>query len=319
MLRLLWRGTALYSGSCPRFQRISSICAAVAWAGSNPAAATSSSTACTAHARISTSSGEPCSMSWPVLDPRDEIGIEPEHPVEPQHVRDEVVGEHRQPIQIVEVGDACALQIGRDDLCALEERHRAPVISRAVSEAAPLGQRLNQQHSRAARAIHDGGKRLAIEPLHVLAKVAQRPDHQRHQFVVLVLIEPPGELGISETYQLRRRPPALLVEPPANTARDRPITGRLTLLSECGKPPRPEVHSIEREPVSRLGFAGGSRRLRRSPGRWSDRRGRPQAARVRGDPFLDHPYLCRACGNPRTHLSKLVGNDHRARYRRDQR
>src|SRR5207302_415237 len=56
------RGAALYRGSCPRSHR--------SWSSSaaerpDPCA-TSSSTAWTAHARISTSSGEPCSISSPL-------------------------------------------------------------------------------------------------------------------------------------------------------------------------------------------------------------------------------------------------------------
>ena len=65
--------------------------------------ATISSTACNAQARISTSSGLPWTIGSLGLDPRDEPGFEREHAVEPEHVGDEVVGEHRQPVEVGEV------------------------------------------------------------------------------------------------------------------------------------------------------------------------------------------------------------------------
>ena len=62
---------------------------------------TINSTACTAHARISTSSGEPCSSSSASVDATD---CEREHAIDLQHVWDEVVGEHRRPAPDVHAG-----------------------------------------------------------------------------------------------------------------------------------------------------------------------------------------------------------------------
>ena len=45
------------------------------------------------------------------LDPRDELRIEAEDPVETQHVGNEVVGEHRPAsVQVVELGDRRSVQ-----------------------------------------------------------------------------------------------------------------------------------------------------------------------------------------------------------------
>ena len=62
----------------------------------------------------------------PALDPADQLRVEPEDAVEPQHMGDEVVGEHRQPLEVAEVGDARPVQIGGGDLRALEERDARP-------------------------------------------------------------------------------------------------------------------------------------------------------------------------------------------------
>ena len=61
-----------------------------------------SATACTAQARISTSSGEPCSISSPRSIRSSRRGVVAEQPVEAQDVGDEVVGEHRQAVEVAE-------------------------------------------------------------------------------------------------------------------------------------------------------------------------------------------------------------------------
>ena len=70
------------------------------WRSLPRARRTSSSTACSATARISTSSGESCSISVPASMRRDEVRVERQDAVEAQHVGDEVVGEQRQAVQV---------------------------------------------------------------------------------------------------------------------------------------------------------------------------------------------------------------------------
>ncbi len=82
----------------------------------------------------------------PAFDAGHQLGVEPQHAVEPQHVRHEVVGEHRQLIEVVELSDTCTLKVGRGDLRALEEWNLASVVDRDVREAAPAGQRLDQAY-----------------------------------------------------------------------------------------------------------------------------------------------------------------------------
>ena len=58
----------------------------------------------------------------PAVDAGDERGGEVQHAVEAQHVGDQVVGEHRQPVEVGGARDAGAGEIGGGDLGALEER-----------------------------------------------------------------------------------------------------------------------------------------------------------------------------------------------------
>ena len=127
----------------------------------------------------------------------------------------EVVGEHRQPIEVVEVGDAGALQIGGGDLCALEERDPAPVVVRDVGEATPRRQRLNQPHRRSVSAVDDSGKRPPVQPLHVLPEVLQRRHHQPDQLVLRLLIDPPRQLSLGR--DLSAAPPS--TGPPSSNRR----------------------------------------------------------------------------------------------------
>ena len=60
------------------------------------------------------------------IDPADERRLELEHAVDPQHVRDQVVGEQRQRGDIRGRRDALQVQVGGGELGALEERHARP-------------------------------------------------------------------------------------------------------------------------------------------------------------------------------------------------
>ena len=56
------------------------------------------------------------------VDARDEVVVELEHAVDAQHVRDEVVGEQGQPVQVVGGGEPGQREVRGGDLGALEER-----------------------------------------------------------------------------------------------------------------------------------------------------------------------------------------------------
>ena len=95
-----------------------------------------------AQARISTSSGEPCSSSSPRVDPGDERRVELEHAVDAQHVRDEVVGEQRERGEVARGREPVPVQVGGGDLRALEERDgRAVVGARRRARSAARARR----------------------------------------------------------------------------------------------------------------------------------------------------------------------------------
>ena len=101
------------------------------------ARATSSSTACSAQARISTSSGESCSIRVSRSIRPDEVVVEREHAVDAQHVRDEVVGEQRQAVEAGRVGQPGEREVGGGDLGALEERDPVVAVGRDVVPGVP--------------------------------------------------------------------------------------------------------------------------------------------------------------------------------------
>ena len=69
-------------------------------------------------------------------------------PSMPQHVRDEVVGEQRQPVEVVAGGEPWQREVGGGDLRALEERDLVAVVGRDVVPGRPS--------SRARRELLDG-------------------------------------------------------------------------------------------------------------------------------------------------------------------
>ena len=89
-------------------------------------AAARSSTAWTAQARSSTSSGEPWTSSSPASIRAVEVGVEPEDAVDAEDVGDEVVGEGGEAVEAGEVGDAGAVEVGGGELGALEEGTSRP-------------------------------------------------------------------------------------------------------------------------------------------------------------------------------------------------
>ena len=61
-------------------------------------------------------------------------------------MRHEVVGEHRELREVVEVRDIRTIKVCGGDLRALEEWNLASFVDGHVGEASPAGQRLDQAH-----------------------------------------------------------------------------------------------------------------------------------------------------------------------------
>ena len=109
------RGRALYSGAWPRFHsQLSST------RGGTPVRCAISSHACTrAGADLALGAAERERHAG--VDARRQRLVVDEHAVAAQHVRDEVVGEDRQAVEVVEFGYAGEREVAGDDLGALVE------------------------------------------------------------------------------------------------------------------------------------------------------------------------------------------------------
>jgi len=79
------------------------------------------------------------------LDSSNQVLFEEEDPVQAQDMGDEVVGEHRQTIEVGELGRAGASQVGRGDLGTLEKRDLQLFIGGGVGEAVPPAQMFGER------------------------------------------------------------------------------------------------------------------------------------------------------------------------------
>src|SRR5207302_3640705 len=109
-----------------------------------------------------------------LLDPPAQLRLEAQHSVDAQHVWDEVVGEHRQPIEVAETGHAGSRQIGGGDLRALEEWDAKAVVCRSVREAFPASQALGERDPRSAGRLDERGEAALMLGRHVPSEVVQR-------------------------------------------------------------------------------------------------------------------------------------------------
>ena len=118
----------------------------------------------------------------------------------------EVVGEHRQPGQVIELGDRRSVQVGRRDLSAFEKRDLELVVAGAVGEARPRREPLGERDGRAAGGVGDGGERAPVLGHNEFAELHQRAGVEHHQLVVGGLAEYARHGGGIELGQLRGAP-----------------------------------------------------------------------------------------------------------------
>ena len=183
----------------------------------SPRAATSSSTAWSAQARISTSSGEPCSSRKPASMRPDQTLVELEHAVEPQDVGDKVVGEQRQAVRCPRPARCPARWRSAAAICArLKNGTGGAVVGGDVAPRGPRGQRARPAAPPSPSAeFYEPEEAPEVLDRDALAELAQRAREQRHQLVRRLLPERRGHLGRLDRGQLRRRPrPAGAQAPP---------------------------------------------------------------------------------------------------------
>ncbi len=195
------------------------------------------------------------------LDPFDQLRLEPQHAVERQHVRHEVVGEHRKAIQVAERGDAGAGEIGAGDLGALEERDRQAVVGRRVRERLPASE-LGGQRDRGSSGTVDHAPEAPAELIaDVRPEVTQRVRVQLHQLVAGVLAQCLRDLGRVDLRELLCRPWTARRKPLADAERDREVARAPFALAQRRKPPRAEVDRVQGQPECRALLAGPAEEL----------------------------------------------------------
>ena len=123
------------------------------------------------------------------FDPRGQPRVEPEDAVDPQHVGDEVVGEGGEAVEVAELGEPGAGDIGGGDLGALEERDLALFIYGDVGEGLPAGEQVGERRGRSGGRVEHRGEAAAVVGLDVGADVAERRGEVGHQRVARVLAE----------------------------------------------------------------------------------------------------------------------------------
>ena len=190
MVRQRWRGRALYSGRWPRYQSALSTSRSV-----RPVRCAMAAQACTAQARISRSCG-PGRSAAPGVDVGRQALVVDEHALAAQDVGDEVVGEDRQRVEIVELGHAAERKVARRDLRALVE----PLV---LPHRHAAREQLGHPHGRAVGG-RDDVERVAVAE--EAPELAQGLRVERHQLVVARLAERVGDLVGAHRAQLRVGP-----------------------------------------------------------------------------------------------------------------
>ena len=236
----------------------------------------------------------PATFTPPVIDPRDKLGVEGEDPVEPEDVRHEIVGEHRQLGDVFEARGARPRQVRRGDLSALEERDRPAVVSGAVGERRPPCERVDELHRRAAGAVDERGERAVEAGQQPLAEIVQRIGEQPDQLVLWVLPEDARELEATDRPEFGGGPRAAQVEPAPDAGGDRRVAAEPGQLAQRREPARAEVDRVEREPVRRADLA----LVGVVDERGRDRPRHRQGGGIRHDPPLLDPRLAGGCGDP---------------------
>ena len=192
----------------------------------------------------------------------------------------EVVGEHRQPFEVGELGDPGTVQVGGGDLRALEEWDLELAVAGDVGEALPVAER--RSTSATARAAGSARPSASNDPPYVGARYARRGRAATRRTAPISSCSRSWPSTPASSAGLDRRPArspstARGLEPLADPGRDREVAGRPGALSQRREPARAEVDRIERQPER--GPRRGSDRLAvRSPARRRRCRRTPPAA-----------------------------------------
>ena len=160
-----------------------------------------------------------------------------QHAVHAEHVRHEVVGEDREPVEVVKSATPAEREVVRGDLGALPE---ADVVEEGHAGGEHRGEPLG-----GAAGLGHHVDRPAVDQ--EAAEVAQRLGVEAHQLV-------PGVLAEHGRDVLRRQGPQFVARPPTGRAPevgqrrgDGEVAGHARPLPERREPARPEVDRVEHQ------------------------------------------------------------------------
>ena len=157
-----------------------------------------------------------------------------EDAVAAQDVRDEVVGEDREAIEVAEAHDAGEREVGGHDL--------RPLVEAAVVEHRhPGGEVLREPLGRPVRLAHRLERPAPAEPP---AELAQRLGVQRHELVVAGLAQRVGDLLGAHRAQLGGAPRPVGPEALGHPRGHREVAGHALPLADGGPPAGPEVDRV---------------------------------------------------------------------------
>jgi hypothetical protein len=177
------------------------------------------------------------------VDARGQLLVVDEHPVAAQHVWHEVVGEDREKVEVVELGDAGKRKVVGDDLRALVE-------VAVVEHGHTVGERVRQALGRAL-ALRDEVERAALAE--EASEQPQRLRVEAHQLKLRGLVEDGRDLARTDLAQPcgggRTVPAHVVGEVPGDgeVAAERLAVG--VALAQQRKPTGAEVDGVEREQV----------------------------------------------------------------------
>jgi hypothetical protein len=189
------------------------------------------------------------------LDAGEEVLVEAQHAVDPQHVRHQVVGEHREPVHAGEGAGAVVAEgegeILHRDLGPLEDRHLPAPVRPLVAPGRQLGEDPHHRLGVAAGGGHEAREGAVVPVEHHPAQLGERLGEAVHEPVggsaVEILAEDPGAVG----GRGRREP----IGPQRSGRRDmalearrhRPVAGHPRALAQPREGAGPEVDRVERQ------------------------------------------------------------------------
>src|SRR5262249_54001341 len=148
-------------------------------------------------------------------------------------------------VEVAEVDQAGAGDVGGGDLGALEEGNLAAVIYGDVSEGLPAGEQASEYRGRAGSGVEDGGEAAAMVAGDAGCDVAQRRREVGHQRVAGVLAEGGGNLRCVDHLQLGGRPRSGGAEALGHPGGDREVAAPPRSLADRRPPARAEVDRVE--------------------------------------------------------------------------